>query len=626
MLWVICFGVALTGSMGHEFPRTSRIRFPYEGPPPPMLGDLYTGPRIFPAESQSHPVFHESSSSFDYKHTPFNTNSQKSHNAGHFPDSGRYETGKGKPFINQHRSPPSRPRDGQFHETQPPPFATPSIPQGTKVKGILNAPPPPPTPSLSSLIEGESERHRFAGHRDPNHSERRPSNGQRHQSNDGHPPNHYEKHPVNDRHPVNNRHSGHAGLVRDEKPFDPSAERQRPSHDRPPKGGEQYLNRERYPSHSEKPLVYNKEKGKIPFVSNKKPLFSPTFTHEKPIQNSPPRAPAPPQVDDYSSAPSSDEDSDYFRNKLKEEYYSSMQNTQFADYPVQTRMQNPKKTQPNTVKSRPGFEFNDTPFNFDIPNYGATADPGSPFPAGSSVFPQSEEFGDFFDTSLPEWMNEFKGPPSDTSHHGGSGAPKQQKLTTQETKRQPYKHSEEPSYFDHHSYEEKYVNKRNPVQSQKNKNNFDDGEDYEKNYYQKNQGSSYGDSRTQSDPYYDGQESSEFDFGSSPEFNMQDFNKGSFNFGSGTTKPAGTEWIPINAPNGAIPAKSYDIPAPDLSREFFQSQSQYDSDEYNSHPTRRPSSRAEKSREHSTSNVVYGAREKKRQNEGVVSASVMVKQ
>uniref|UniRef100_A0A0A9YLT9 Uncharacterized protein n=1 Tax=Lygus hesperus TaxID=30085 RepID=A0A0A9YLT9_LYGHE len=472
--------------MGHEFPRGSRIRFPYEGPPPPMLGDLYTGPRIFAAESQSHPVFHESSGSLEYKHAPFNNNAQKSPNASPFSDSGRYESGTSKPYINQHRSPPSRPRDGQFHETQPPPFATPAVPQGTKVKGILNAPPPPPTPSLSSLIEGEPERHRFSGHRDSNHGERRP-NGPRHHSHEGHPSNHHEKHLVNNRHP---------GLVRDEKPFDPTADRQRPSHDRPPKGGEQYHNRERYPGHSGKPLVY-KEKAKIPFTGNKKPLFSPTFTNEKLTQKSTPRAPAPPQHDDYSSLPASDEDSDYYNSKLKEEYYSGMQNTQFAESPVQTRIQSPKNSQPNNLKSKPGFEFNDTPFNFDIPNYGATTDPGSPFPAGSSVFPQSEEFGDFFDTSLPEWMNEFKGPASDKSHHGGSGAPKQQKLSTQETKRQPYKQPQEPNYFglEHHNYEQeqKFVNKRNPVYSQKNRD-FDNGDDYDKNYYQKKQGSSYSNS------------------------------------------------------------------------------------------------------------------------------------
>lgn len=39
---------------------------------------------------------------------------------------------------------------------------------------------------------------------------------------------------------------------------------------------------------------------------------------------------------------------------------------------------------------------------------------------------------------------------------------------------------------------------------------------------------------------------------------------------------SGSDWIPINAPEGALPARSYDIPAPDLSRGSYEEREPYE--------------------------------------------------
>nr|XP_014282162.1 uncharacterized protein LOC106684540 isoform X2 [Halyomorpha halys] len=71
----------------------------------------------------------------------------------------------------------------------------------------------------------------------------------------------------------------------------------------------------------------------------------------------------------------------------------------------------------------------------------------------------------------------------------------------------------------------------------------------------------------------------------------------------------GSEWIPINAPEG-VPAKSYDIPPPDLSRGGFKD---------------RNIIRREYPHEREDSNLVYG-KQKPSNSEEVVSAVVRVKQ
>lgn len=84
---------------------------------------------------------------------------QKPSNVHPFGEVGPHGFSEGiitKPYINQHRSPP-RPRENQFHETQPPPFA-----QQTKLRGVLNVPPPPPPPtSLTSGTENDPQHQRL---------------------------------------------------------------------------------------------------------------------------------------------------------------------------------------------------------------------------------------------------------------------------------------------------------------------------------------------------------------------------------------------------------------------------------------------------------------------------------
>ena len=74
----------------------------------------------------------------------------------------------------------------------------------------------------------------------------------------------------------------------------------------------------------------------------------------------------------------------------------------------------------------------------------------------------------------------------------------------------------------------------------------------------------------------------------------------------------GSEWIPINAPEGVVPAKSYDIPAPDLSRGETGFRD-------------RNIVRREYPNEREDSNLVYGV-QKPNNSEEVVSAVVRVKQ
>ncbi|CAB0010470.1 unnamed protein product, partial [Nesidiocoris tenuis] len=396
-------------------------------------------------------------------------------------------------------------------------------------------------------------------------------------------------------------------------------------------------NRERFPpGPSEKPFVY-KEKAKTPFNGIKKPLFSPTVNQEKAVYK---QQPPPSQgfrsqpQNDYPRPTPTEQDSDYYQAKLKDEYYSGLkQNVQQSDYPSSPSRRYPASTHPQAPNTQPGptkpsnhgdgnFAFNE-PFQFDTQYFaGQNEDPGS-VSSGNPNFPpipQSEEFADFFEGGMPDWMNDFKSPSENEKNSKGSQATNGQRLHSQETQRQPYQQGQQSVNYFEEEYNNaadhnKYVKKRNPNKQQSGEYHGNE----EKRYYPKTQVVQKPEKRPLPDSYYDVPDSSEFDFGSSSEFNMHDFNIGSFKYGE-EQKPAGSEWIPINAPSGAVPAKSYDIPPPDLSQEQYPSQ-------HHQQPLRRQlsdeslSDLAEKS-----SAVVYGARERKRQNEGVVSASVMVKQ
>ena len=79
-----------------------------------------------------------------------------------------------------------------------------------------------------------------------------------------------------------------------------------------------------------------------------------------------------------------------------------------------------------------------------------------------------------------------------------------------------------------------------------------------------------------------------------------------------STDKSGSDWTPINAPEGAVPAKSYDIPAPDLSRVFYSGN---------------PYGKVEDERIRQRPNEPIGNKYRKTGNsEEVVSAVVMVKQ
>jgi hypothetical protein len=98
-------------------------------------------------------------------------------------------------------------------------------------------------------------------------------------------------------------------------------------------------------------------------------------------------------------------------------------------------------------------------------------------------------------------------------------------------------------------------------------------------------------------------------------------NQGDFNvqkpfpyrsFDDYSSDKSGSEWTPINAPEGAVPAKSYDIPAPDLSRIFYSGN---------------PYGKVEDERIRQRTEQPTGNKYRKTGNsEEVVSAVVMVKQ
>ncbi|BES87959.1 Hypothetical protein NTJ_00765 [Nesidiocoris tenuis] len=661
MIWVPFFACSLAFAWGHDAHRGGgRVRFPFDGPPPPppidMMQLFSNPPRIFGAESQGHPIFQESPPPFNH-HVPFSLLQQIPKRGAPFGDGSPYrggDVGFAESSISNHQSAiahpngqhanrrPTRTKEGLhqfYHETQPPPFVTPPTLMAAASGGSQRIKISGHPSSLHSSNADDSQRHRFGPNRHSGHNERRPSG---HRSPPPPPPGHEHFQPTPsssyEYEPSQNSYEPHRYTNDGPRPSYQGDSRPRPQpQEKPNKVAGYSPNRERFPpGPSEKPFVY-KEKAKTPFNGIKKPLFSPTVNQEKAVYK---QQPPPSQgfrsqpQNDYPRPTPTEQDSDYYQAKLKDEYYSGLkQNVQQSDYPSSPSRRYPASTHPQAPNTQPGptkpsnhgdgnFAFNE-PFQFDTQYFaGQNEDPGS-VSSGNPNFPpipQSEEFADFFEGGMPDWMNDFKSPSENEKNSKGSQATNGQRLHSQETQRQPYQQGQQSvNYFDEEynnaADHNKYVKKRNPNKQQSGEYHGNE----EKRYYPKTQVVQKPEKRPLPDSYYDVPDSSEFDFGSSSEFNMHDFNIGSFKYGE-EQKPAGSEWIPINAPSGAVPAKSYDIPPPDLSQEQYPSQ-------HHQQPLRRQlsdeslSDLAEKS-----SAVVYGARERKRQNEGVVSASVMVKQ
>uniref|UniRef100_T1HJ67 Uncharacterized protein n=1 Tax=Rhodnius prolixus TaxID=13249 RepID=T1HJ67_RHOPR len=247
----------------------------------------------------------------------------------------------------------------------------------------------------------------------------------------------------------------------------------------------------------------------------------------------------------------------------------------------------------------------------------------------ASVPQYSEEYGDS-EEKVPEWkLKPNGGAVRDTSHESNTHYYKKQKLQRPEQEDSKYYDEDTDGSF---SYEDQFkevppnFNRYNkhysPVKSNAGVHNKPKHElKKTREPIHENLKQYHYQSKPTSVEFFSSKDITD----TFPFISKEENHKHSLQYNTQSTKKAqeftspkiisGSEWIPINAPEGALPAKSYDIPAPDLSRGHPQwSNSQEVSLELDDISTR----------DQRLGNVVYGGR--KQQRTGVVSASVMVKQ